>query len=136
VPDPFLEEHVKHRAVRVHRPPEVVGPAGDPQMHLIQVPVVAGMRSSPPEVRGEEIAKLQALPPIVSYDAALPCIASISSTSRYLMANRKYKYTAWLMIAGGKRCRQYQDEDAPTGPSVHDLLIVRGPAVNVRVPPV
>src|SRR5579859_3993600 len=57
---PILHQNVQHHAVLIHRAPQIVQHAADTDEHLIKMPGVAGLRSSPTQPRGEVRTELQA----------------------------------------------------------------------------
>src|SRR3712207_8171804 len=70
----FRSQDVEHHAVLVHRAPEVMQRAVDPQVRLIQVPGVARPRPSPTQLGGEVGPKPEAPLPdalVSDVDAAL-----------------------------------------------------------------
>jgi hypothetical protein len=68
----LLEDHIEHHAVRVHCSPQVVGPASDPQVHLVQMPVIAGMGPASAHLQRKEMPTLEAPAPdrLVRHDDA------------------------------------------------------------------
>ena len=55
-----LHEDVEHDPVLVHRPPEIVQHAVDPDEHLVEVPGVSRLGSAPSEPSGEIRTKFPA----------------------------------------------------------------------------
>ena len=49
----ILDQDVEHHPVLIHRAPEVVQDAIDPQVHLIEVPDVARLWPAAPQLPGE-----------------------------------------------------------------------------------
>jgi hypothetical protein len=74
----ILHEDIEHDPVLVHRPPEIVQHAIDPDEHLVKVPGVSGPGPPPSEPFGEFRTK---------FPAPVPDAARISSTSRKLRLN-------------------------------------------------
>src|SRR5437764_6631964 len=68
----ILHENVEHDPVLVHRPPEIVQHAVDPDEHLIKVPGVSGPGPPPSEPSGELRTKFPAPVPdaLVGHDHA------------------------------------------------------------------
>jgi hypothetical protein len=60
---PRLDEDVKHDAFLIHRAPEVMLDALDPDEHLIKVPLVPGPRTAAAQVVGEALAEFLAPTP-------------------------------------------------------------------------
>src|SRR5918997_610515 len=58
-----LDQHVEHHPGLVHGTPEPVPHPGDPDGHLIQVPLVPGTGQPPPDPVGERLAEFQRPPP-------------------------------------------------------------------------
>src|SRR5689334_15377498 len=56
---PVLHQNVEHDAVLVHRAPEIMQSAVDPDEHFIQVPDITGSRSPPPKPAREGLAEFQ-----------------------------------------------------------------------------
>jgi hypothetical protein len=81
---PILHEDIKHDPMLVHRPPEIVQHAVDPDEHLVEVPSVSGLGSSPPEPSGEVCAEFRHQCRTLSWVTITPRSARISSTSRKL----------------------------------------------------
>src|SRR5579859_815142 len=84
---PILHQNVQHHAVLIHRAPQIVQHAADADEHLIKMPGVAGLRSSPTQPPGEVRTELQAPVPELSWVTTMPRSARISSTSRKLRLN-------------------------------------------------
>src|SRR3954469_5133662 len=57
---PALHQHVEHGAVPVDRPPQPVLRAGDLDLDLVEVPLVAGTGQPPPDLVRERLAELEA----------------------------------------------------------------------------
>ena len=56
----ILHEDIEHDPMLVHRSPEIMHHAIDPDEHLVEVPSVSGLGSSPPEPSSEVRTKLSA----------------------------------------------------------------------------
>ena len=67
-----LHQNVQHDPVLVHRPPQIVQHAVDPDEHLVEVPGVSGLGSPPAEPSGEVRTKFPAPVPdaLVGHDHA------------------------------------------------------------------
>jgi hypothetical protein len=60
---PVLNQDVQHHAMLVHRSPEVMQHAIDPQKYIIEVSGVARLRPAPPQLRHEPRTELAAPAP-------------------------------------------------------------------------
>ena len=82
-----LDEDIEDHPGLVHRPPEIMPDAADPDEHLIEVPLVARLRSAAAQFVGEGLGELAAPLPnrlVADGDARS---ASSNSTSRRLDEN-------------------------------------------------
>ena len=104
-----VDEKVTPVTVVVHGAPQLLALPGDRDAAFVQTP-----RSSestvpslhPPGVLGADLPHPCRR---VSYDTMRPRSASRSSTSWKLRPYLCYTQTAWLMLAGGTRCRRSRD---------------------------
>jgi hypothetical protein len=100
---PLLDQDVEHHSVLVHRPPEIMQLAVDPQVHFTKVPGVPWLRPTPAPLPSKLGTNLRHHWRILSWVTVMSRSARISSTSRRLRLNRWQSQTACLMISAGKR---------------------------------
>ena len=119
------DQNIEYVTILIHNSPKIMPSAADCDKQLVHVPDSPSRPCRRRSVRAYAGPNFWHQDRIASYDTDTPRSASRSSTSRKLRVKRWYSQTAWLIISGGNRWRQYRDFIGP---------IVSPTGVNLTMP--